>query len=688
MSGRFIGENIRQVYDIMSYTELNNIPGLLLLIDFEKAFDSVSHEFIFKTLDLFNFGDGFKRWISVFYKNAQSSVLVNGHMTRFFDINSGCRQGDGLSPYIFLLCSQILNIAINNCVYIKGVTIDSMEYKALQYADDTTIILDGTENSLLHTFKLLDDFHNISGLKINMDKTSAVWIGSKRGSDEVLCKHYNLFWVGDKIFSYLGVILCTHLDIIVNINYVTTMQAITKQIHHWSKRFLTVLGRIVVVKSLLLPKLNHLVLSLPTPGNEIVKEINSPFYNFVWGGKIDRISRNQMALPVTKGGASMIQFEPFEKALKITWIRRLLKHNINSKVFNLFKVNTPICNFDYSSGTYWNSVIKECKNAFWKSVFSAWKDFTVLLKPPKNEDVLSSSIWHNEMIKVGHRCILYKEWFRHGILYVNDLLTSEGEFLSADEIYKKYDVRINFLHLHGIKKAIRNSYSDFLDQTYNSLALPFQGFNVKTVLMDPKGCKRFYNILLTNNKVKYKCINKWNLLLPSFFSEVDWHKVCSYNWKCTSEVKLRWFQFRLLNRILGTNTLMVKIGKTNNPLCTFCGLADESLFHLFWECSFTQKVWRDFQNWVKTKLNINITLSKELVLFGNYVYKDYVFNNILLVLKFCVYKSKVKNEKPSFSYCKIDIKNFYLKEKFMYNINGKQRTFDNRWHKWKSLFVF
>lgn len=82
MAGRF-GENIRQVYDIMNYTELNDIPGLLLLIDFEKAFDSVSHNFIFKVLDLLNFGESYTKLISFFYKNAQSTVLllVNGHMT-------------------------------------------------------------------------------------------------------------------------------------------------------------------------------------------------------------------------------------------------------------------------------------------------------------------------------------------------------------------------------------------------------------------------------------------------------------------------------------------------------------------------------------------------------------------------------------------------------------------------------
>ena len=101
MSGRFIRENIRILYDILLYTDIHDLPGLLLLIDFEKAFDSLSHEFIMQTLDFFNFGEYFKQWIKVFYDNAFSCILVNGHITERFDIGRGCRQGDPLSPYIF-----------------------------------------------------------------------------------------------------------------------------------------------------------------------------------------------------------------------------------------------------------------------------------------------------------------------------------------------------------------------------------------------------------------------------------------------------------------------------------------------------------------------------------------------------------------------------------------------------------
>ena len=74
IKGRFIGENTRLIYDILKYTEENNIPGLLLLIDFEKAFDSLSWRFINKTLSLFNFGPDISKWFNVLYKDGISAV--------------------------------------------------------------------------------------------------------------------------------------------------------------------------------------------------------------------------------------------------------------------------------------------------------------------------------------------------------------------------------------------------------------------------------------------------------------------------------------------------------------------------------------------------------------------------------------------------------------------------------------
>ena len=138
IEGRFVGENTCLVYDMLHYTEEQNIPGLLLLIDFEKAFDSLSWSFINKVLKLFHFGPSIRKWIRVLYKNSHSAVTQCGCLSDFFKLGRGCRQGDPISPYLFILCAEILSIRIRNNKNIKGIKTDNMEFKFSQYADDAS----------------------------------------------------------------------------------------------------------------------------------------------------------------------------------------------------------------------------------------------------------------------------------------------------------------------------------------------------------------------------------------------------------------------------------------------------------------------------------------------------------------------------------------------------------------------
>ena len=84
----------------------------MFFTDFEKAFDSVSHEFMFKTLDNFNFGPDLINWVKLFYKDANSCVINNG--STFFPIQRGVRQGCPLSSFLFIICIELLSYEVSN----------------------------------------------------------------------------------------------------------------------------------------------------------------------------------------------------------------------------------------------------------------------------------------------------------------------------------------------------------------------------------------------------------------------------------------------------------------------------------------------------------------------------------------------------------------------------------------------
>lgn len=165
MKDRYIGENTRFVYDLMAYTESEHIPGLLVLIDFEKAFDSISWSFIYKVLNYFGFGKNYIDWIKILNTKFKASVLQCGHLSEQINIQRDCRQGDPIAPYLFLLCAEILSILIKQNNNIKGIFVNNKEHNISQYADDTLLTLDGSPISLFAALDNLDFFLKIFWFK-------------------------------------------------------------------------------------------------------------------------------------------------------------------------------------------------------------------------------------------------------------------------------------------------------------------------------------------------------------------------------------------------------------------------------------------------------------------------------------------------------------------------------------------
>ena len=173
---RTICDAVRSIEDILDYTKRYQIEGRLISIDFKKAFDSVSRDFLFRTLSAFHFGPSFIQWIHTFYNNISSCVLNNGFSTAPFDVQRGVRQGDPLSSYLFIIVLEILTISIRSNKNVQGILVDGEEIKLELFADDLTAFL-LNDNSLLKFFELLKSFGECSGLKINHDKSEIMLLG-------------------------------------------------------------------------------------------------------------------------------------------------------------------------------------------------------------------------------------------------------------------------------------------------------------------------------------------------------------------------------------------------------------------------------------------------------------------------------------------------------------------------------
>ena len=187
VKGRTIFDAIRTIDDIMEYTKIKQMPGLMVAFDFEKAFDSLSWTFLFKALNSFNFGKSFISWVSVLYCNISSCILNNGFSTQMFDVGRGVRQGDPLSA----LSAHDKNI--------KGITVENREIKLTAFADDLTTFLQGIQ-SFERLSITIDRFGIYSGLKLNTEKTEALWLGKYHDNPP----HVNIEKI-DKPMKILGV---------------------------------------------------------------------------------------------------------------------------------------------------------------------------------------------------------------------------------------------------------------------------------------------------------------------------------------------------------------------------------------------------------------------------------------------------------------------------------------------------
>ena len=149
IKGRYLGNNVRMIEDMITYTSKQNLPGLLILIDFQKAFDTVEWDFLFDTLKSYNFGPNITSWINLLYTDISSCTINNGYLSKNFKLSRGIRQGCPISALLFILVAEILSLKLKFNETAKGISIDGHLYKVIQLADDTTIFMKNVESLIV-----------------------------------------------------------------------------------------------------------------------------------------------------------------------------------------------------------------------------------------------------------------------------------------------------------------------------------------------------------------------------------------------------------------------------------------------------------------------------------------------------------------------------------------------------------
>ena len=679
VQGRYIGDNIRLLYDIIHYLKEKKMPGLLVSIDFEKAFDSIDWSFMKKVLKSFGFGDDLIQWISAFYKDIKSTVIVNGQISQHIQIERGCRQGDPISPYLFILCAEVLACKIREDREINGIQIDDTVFKISQFADDTAFLLNDDQRSFENLFGHLDSFASISGLKLNHGKTLNVWLGSKCNSQTKWLPHLNMTWNPPK-FKILGIWFTNTLENMDTLNYDDKFHEVQKLFAIWLQRTNTPMGRTVVLKSLVLSKLIYLWILLPNPPNNILRKLQSDIFNFVWDNKNDKIKRSISVRQIKDGGINIPHIETYIQSLKLTWMQKLLSDK-PPKWKCIMSNQHPELELINVRGP--KAFLNNITNPFWADFFKAYNNLSNMTIPSSPEDILAEPLFDNDKFKIGGVPFRFNDWIEKGIFTVSSLINENGSFKTLQEFSLTYGLNPRFLDYLGCINTVKKYCSkyDIRLSTNNLTTLPKA---LDILLNSPKGSRYIYTMLLGKKDMSTAAKNWEKIMGKQLNWEAIFRKVSRIK-----EVKIKWFQMKICYRVLVTNSILKNMGIIETNLCNFCGQERDTIIHYLWECQRIQTFWKDFKKCFLEKCmnSARMTITKCLIIFGKdeRISTDEGFDHILLQTKFYIHKCRINKILPNIVTWKEAIREFFVIDKHVNKIEMSMYKFNSKWFPYLGL---
>ena len=642
IKGRYIGEAIRLIDDMIFHTTNNNIPGFLMAIDFEKAFDSVSRTFLQNTLRSFGFGPSFCRWIKTLYNGTLSCVFNGGISTGYFSIEKGVRQGDPLSPYLFILCIEILAYSIRKDSAIRGIRFGDIEVKQVLYADDMTLFVRDSA-SINRIEKLFECFAQISGLKINRDKTFILPLGPLSKENIVIP-----FGKLVDVIKILGITFSLDVEVQERINYKEILSKIKRMLTWWKQRDLTLMGKIQLIKTFVLSKLNYVSSLTPVPP-WVFEEVEKSMFDFLWNGK-DKIKRNVMFLDYDKGGLKMIDFHLFVYTQRIMWIKRLILGDSKVGWKRFFKYKTR----EMGGLLIFFSNISMRMNElslprFYKNMLEVWVAVKeVLLK--KEAGKRNEIIFNNKFIRLDGHMFFDEGLFLRNVYKLHHLVDDEGKIKSIRDFQRMGLSEVEIRKLNQLFENIPVTWKGLLKKSESSrdteLYLEFI-FNGRVNTLVDVTSKKIYTALLNIKLEKSYAVK--NLERIYNYSEKEIQAIFLRPRKSTLNSRLREFQFKFLYELIYTRKHMYTFKLSPSNICSFCDKDEETYEHLFFTCEKIRVLWKDCGDLFKL-LDIK-NINWEGIYIGvnvSNIGKGQFINHIILLIKYMIFVySRGKNKPPT-----------------------------------------
>ena len=515
---------------------------------------------------------------------------------------------------------------------------------------------------------------------MNYGKTNAVWLGSDKNSVVRFMNHLDIDWNPPK-FKILGIWFTNDLKNCYDINYQEKLADVKHLFKVWVKRQLTPLGRIAILKSLILSKLIYLWTLLPNPPDDFFSSLQSLCYQFVWNKKRDKINRKTAHLSVRNGGIGLPELKTLAKSLKLTWIRKLLSTKHKWKSVAMFRF--PSLNYIEKSGPELVSHFSK-SNLFWNDVFHSYNCFFYKTMSKNSCELLAEPVFYNNRIQIGKNCIQGKKLIDKGIFCIAHFLLENGCFMSYDQFTTKYDININFVtytgYVSSLREYVKKTKIPVRDNKYLETSICFK--NIKCTI---KGSKVYYNTLINNN-TNPKCCAKWEEKLGIDF---DW-KNCFWLVSRIQDVKVKWFQLRIIHRCIGTNVILKEMGVRDNDFCNFCNTIRDSIQHMFWQCNNVQQFWQLLTNMINEKClhASNLRISESLALLG--IDKDLEIDStlyfIILLAKQYIYSCKLENRLPILHIFIRKLKSRYETEEYIAKKSFTHFEFVTKWMPYQPIF--